>query len=74
MLADIGTIIAVYVAFRSIETMLHLGNGGNGAQLHGGSQVAIALCALLCLAIALILGYDILGAGVATDEALSEWP
>lgn len=74
MLADIGIIIAVYVAFRAIETLFHLGTGGSGSQLHGESQVAIALCAILCLGVALFLGYDILNTGLATGEALSEWP
>jgi len=75
MVADIGIIIAVYVAFRAVEAMLHLGPGGRGADLSGTSRVVIAICALVTLAAAIVLGYDIIRAGTASEEiAESVWP
>ena len=56
----IGLIIAAYIVFRSIESLLHMGKGGTHNDLFLPSQIIIGLLAIAALAVAVVFGLALL--------------
>jgi len=71
MLADIGIIVAVYVIFRAVQSLLQTAPGGASANLHPVAQWALALAAITVCIVAAICGYDIIHGSEKIAKSLS---
>lgn len=71
MLADIGLIIAAYVIFRGVQTLLQMAPGGPLANLHSAAQVGLGIAAAAVILAAIIFGYDLLLSSHSASKSLS---
>lgn len=74
MLTTIGLIICAYVAFRAIEAIVNVGEGGAYDAVAGYSQVIIVLLALCLIIFAVVCGYSLVTSANEATNALKTMP